>query len=51
MDYLTNSFAASGFRVPELMRTIALSENFFAISASEEDGGHDDEQVVQTSDK
>lgn len=52
MDYLTKSFAASGFRVPELMRTIALSENFFAISAPQEDDGRDDEQVaLQTSDR
>ena len=33
MDYLTTSFAADGYRVPQLMRTIALSENFYAISA------------------
>jgi hypothetical protein len=46
MDYLTKSFAASKFRVPELMRTIALSENFFAISAPQEDDAHDDEQVA-----
>ena len=32
MDYLTRSFAASGYRVPDLMRTIALSHNFFAVS-------------------
>ena len=41
MDYLTKSFAADGFRVPELMRTIALSENFFAISARGEEADHD----------
>jgi hypothetical protein len=33
MDYLTRSFAASGYRVPDLMRTIALSHNFYAVSA------------------
>ena len=43
MDYLTKSFAASGFQVPALMRTIALSENFFAISAADEAGGPDGE--------
>ena len=32
MDYLIESFIASGYNVPSLMRTIALSENFFAIS-------------------
>jgi hypothetical protein len=32
MDYLDAAFKTSGYRVPELMRTIALSENFFAIS-------------------
>ncbi len=32
MDYLNREFKASGYRVPELMRTIALSDNFFAIS-------------------
>ncbi|HEY5755824.1 MAG TPA: DUF1592 domain-containing protein [Steroidobacter sp.] len=32
MDYLNREFESSGYRVPELMRTIALSDNFFAIS-------------------
>jgi hypothetical protein len=36
MDYLTRSFASSGYRVPDLMRTIALSRNFFAISTAAE---------------
>jgi hypothetical protein len=50
MDYLTKSFAARGFSVPELMRTIALSDNFFTISAQPKDAEHDYEQVVmQTS--
>ncbi len=35
MDYLTESFAASGYRVPDLMRTIALSHNFFAVETAE----------------
>jgi hypothetical protein len=56
MDYLSKSFAASGFRVPELMRTIALSENFFAIAAPQEDDQDEDEGdheqvVLQTSDR
>jgi hypothetical protein len=50
MDYLTKSFASHGFRVPELMRTIALSENFFAISAPREDADHNYTQAaLQTS--
>jgi hypothetical protein len=48
MDFLTKSFAADGFRVPELMRTISLSENFFTISAPPEGDEHDYEQVSQT---
>lgn len=45
MDYLTKSFAASGYRVPDLMRTIALSHNFFAVSPPV-DTGNDYEQVA-----
>jgi len=32
MDFLLESFKANGYRVPDLMRTIALSRNFFAIA-------------------
>ncbi|MFV8816417.1 DUF1592 domain-containing protein [Haliea sp. E17] len=32
MDYLVAAFAAGGYRLPQLMRAIALSENFFAIT-------------------
>ncbi|WP_439134272.1 DUF1592 domain-containing protein [Pseudomaricurvus sp.] len=32
MDYLIDEFAASDYRVPELMRVIALSNNFFTIA-------------------
>lgn len=32
MDYLINTFAANGYRLPELMRVIALSNNFFTIA-------------------
>jgi hypothetical protein len=32
MDYLIAKFAEQGYRVPELMRAIALSENFFTIA-------------------
>lgn len=33
MDYLIKAFQARGYRIRDLMRTIALSENFFAIAA------------------
>lgn len=45
MDYLTKSFAISGYRVPDLMRAIALSHNFFAISGPV-DTGKEYEQVA-----
>lgn len=32
MDYLIGRFLAEGYRVPDLMRTIALSKEFYAIS-------------------
>jgi len=32
MDYLIESFRTSGYRLPALMRTIALSNNFFTIA-------------------
>lgn len=35
MDWLLAEFKANGYRVPQLMRTIALSENFFAIQSPE----------------
>lgn len=31
MDYLISQFEQAGYRVPGLMRTIALSDNFFAV--------------------
>ncbi len=31
MDFLISRFTQEGYRMPELMKTIALSENFFAI--------------------
>jgi hypothetical protein len=34
MDYLIKTFQRAGYRVPDLMRTIALSENFFAVSTA-----------------
>lgn len=38
MDYLIKTFKSDGYRVPQLMRTIALSRNFFTISNREQDG-------------
>ncbi len=37
MDYLIAAFAKSGYRVDQLMRTIALSDNFFAIKTTGSD--------------
>jgi len=37
MDYLIAAFRDGDYRVPELMRSIALSDNFFAISSTVED--------------
>jgi Protein of unknown function (DUF1592)/Protein of unknown function (DUF1588)/Protein of unknown function (DUF1595)/Protein of unknown function (DUF1585)/Protein of unknown function (DUF1587) len=34
LDYLNQTFQADGYRVPELMRTIAMSHSFYAIAAS-----------------
>ena len=48
MDYLTQSFKDSGYRVPDLMRTIALSQNFYAI-ATPGTLDHDYEQVASNS--
>lgn len=39
MDYLIRTFEAQGYRVPDLMRAIALSENFFAISTAADSHG------------
>jgi len=48
MDYLIADFAQRGYRVPELMRSIALSDNFFAIAAPEEAG--DESRLAHTED-
>ncbi len=37
LDYLIADFEANGYRLPELMRTIALSDNFFAIESPADD--------------
>ncbi|HMN46762.1 MAG TPA: DUF1592 domain-containing protein [Povalibacter sp.] len=46
MDYLNKAFATHDFRVPDLMRTIALSENFFAISPPAAEARHELAQVA-----
>ena len=43
MDYLIKTFESAGYRVPDLMRTIALSENFFAVSTAAD--SHDDRSL------
>jgi hypothetical protein len=35
VSYLNQAFAASGYRLPDLMRTIALSEAFYAVAEAE----------------
>ncbi len=40
MDYLIAAFAEQGYRLPALMRTIALSDNFFAIAPVRDAGQH-----------
>jgi hypothetical protein len=51
MDYLTASFAGGGYRVPNLMRTIALSRNFFAVSAVGSGVQEYQQAAVQTADQ
>ena len=51
MDYLTASFAANGYRVPELMRTIALSHNFYTVSPSSNVVPEYQQAAVQTPDQ
>jgi hypothetical protein len=41
MDYLNGVFEADGYRVPELMRAIALSRTFYAVSAPGDEGPSD----------
>jgi hypothetical protein len=48
MDYLTKSFATNGYRVPDLMRTIALSHNFFAVSPPVGTGNDYEQVALQT---
>jgi len=38
MDYLNQVFQADGYRVPDLMRAIALSRTFYIVSAPEQGG-------------
>ncbi|GGB87349.1 hypothetical protein GCM10011494_02120 [Novosphingobium endophyticum] len=39
LDWLDEQFADDGYRVPELMRRIALSRNFFAVSGGDDARG------------
>lgn len=39
MDYLNASFQTNGYRLPDLMRTIATSRTFYAVSAPGAEGG------------
>jgi hypothetical protein len=48
MDYLTQYFAHDGYRVPDLMRAIALSHNFFAVSAPASAPEVDQQIALQT---
>jgi hypothetical protein len=38
MDYLNQVFQVDGYRVPDLMRTIALSRTFYVVSAPDQGG-------------
>ena len=49
MDYLIKSFKSDGYRVPQLMRTIALSKNFFAIAAPATEGDEPSHLASQSS--
>ena len=49
MDYLVATFAEKGYRVPELMRAIALSRNFFAISSPPDTGPDHVDVALQAS--
>ncbi len=49
MDYLVATFAEKGYRVPELMRAIALSRNFFAISPPADTGPDHVDVALQAS--
>lgn len=46
LDWLDAAFARDGYRVPELMRRIALSRNFFAVSSPGHGGGPS--RIVET---
>src|SRR3546814_18746474 len=41
MDYLLKTFRSDGTRVPQWMRTIALSRNFFTHRSEERRGGNE----------
>lgn len=51
MDYLATAFATNGYRVPDLMRTIALSHNFYAVSAGNGSAPEYQQAAVQTAEQ
>ena len=46
MDYLTTAFSSSGYQITELMRSIALSKNFFTVSNPDEAEENYDQAAV-----
>lgn len=48
MDYLIESFAAGGYQLDHIMRTIALSENFFAVTPPDLSSGNHEEQQISS---
>lgn len=49
VDYLNQTFQADGYRVPDLMRAIAVSRSFYAVSAPSGGGSTPQRAAVQTS--
>jgi hypothetical protein len=49
VSYLDQIFQANGYRVPELMRAIAVSRSFYAVTAPTEATGTPQRTAVQTS--
>jgi hypothetical protein len=49
VDYLNQTFQADGYRVPDLMRAIAVSRSFYAVSAPQPSVNPPQRAAVQTS--
>ncbi len=47
MNYLINTFEVNGYRAPDLMRTIALSNSFYAVSALGDEEGASERADIQ----